>query len=285
MNKEKDNKEEIKESDFIVIFSHLVDDSFTTAWLLSQHYRFWYTDDIPDDDDMENKSVILIKPKSVDLNDFKCCKSVLVLNNMPSSKEEESSFSFKEYLCNPVSFVPVIKCSVTMFMYEQLKPLDVDVKAIQLINQQVCGYNLDDPELKAFTLGLRHVERNFVRWDQYLNDVEHVITLGYDLIKLNQEIAQKAADQAVRVEINGYKGLLTESEPKYCNDIAKILSEKLQEDDCFIGIYEGPLSGKYYYSLRSASAFDVSIICSHFKGGGSSKAGGFSVDNLVHRVI
>lgn len=138
-------------------------------------------------------------------------------------------------------------------------------------------------EVNAF---IGSLEQRFEEWSranvmmQTPHGMERVVDQGEALLRAVDRYCREMAKQARICILAGYQ-VLTVNAP-YINTSELVGYLASQDNDSFaVGWFQRG-DGKYQYSLRSRSTFDVSAVAKQFGGGGHRNAAGFTVDKPVH---
>jgi uncharacterized protein len=138
------------------------------------------------------------------------------------------------------------------------------------------------PGVAEFTVALRSHPREFDTWD-------HLVETGPDAAIAEGRVIQRYFRQRVdelkrsayMATIAGVPCLISNT-PKFAGtEVAGELAERALFGACYFEVEKG----RWRYSLRSRSDFDVSEIAKKFGGGGHAQAAGFTVDAPVHHSL
>ena len=129
------------------------------------------------------------------------------------------------------------------------------------------------PDTKAFCAGLSLIPTSFESWQIAATHPADLIDKGHTVL----EVLQRQIDSALRkdlrsVTVCGYKGLATNAISN-TSEIGQAIAKR-----------SGTFSLTFFIkgdeaicSLRSIAPFDVSVIATHYGGGGHAQASGFTV--------
>lgn len=169
------------------------------------------------------------------------------------------------------------------FFINALRPLFVDyIEDRDLWRKKL-------PEGDEFTIALRSYPQTFVAWDSLFlppfgeetkeTGVARLIREGRTIQRYYRQRVEELKSAAYMAVLGGDHCWIANAPYFAASEVAGELGERaLSFGACYFELSDG----RYAYSLRSRSDFDVSAIALQFGGGGHKNAAGFTADKPVH---
>jgi oligoribonuclease NrnB/cAMP/cGMP phosphodiesterase (DHH superfamily) len=134
------------------------------------------------------------------------------------------------------------------------------------------------PESRQMNAGIRSYPMEFERWKHWLFDWPQVapelVNDGAAILRYQQTVVDTAVKQAVEVDIDGHKVLMTNA-----TTLVSEIGEALAKNRPFGTTFFIRGDGKKIWSLRSREGgIDVSEVAKRHGGGGHKAAAGFETD-------
>ncbi len=131
-----------------------------------------------------------------------------------------------------------------------------------------------------FTIALRSYPQDFLVWDQIIDGgVAYLIQQGHAIQRYYRLRVEELKASAYMAVLGGDHCWIANAPYFAASEVAGELADRaLSFGACYFELADG----RYAYSLRSRSDFDVSKIALQFGGGGHKNAAGFSADKPIH---
>jgi oligoribonuclease NrnB/cAMP/cGMP phosphodiesterase (DHH superfamily) len=141
------------------------------------------------------------------------------------------------------------------------------------------------PYSREITVYINSFERNFNSFENLINEFDNnftnVVIQGTALLRYHKLNIEKIAQGAREYEWDNNRCVIINCPGLYASDMGNLLLERFKDVE-FACIYYDTANGNRYYSLRSASDFNVAKFAEKFPGGGGHpRAAGFHINKKV----
>lgn len=135
------------------------------------------------------------------------------------------------------------------------------------------------PHGDEFTIALRSYPQDFYVWDNLEPNISNLIEEGHAIQRYYRCRVEELKNSAYMAVLGGDHCWIANAPYFAASEVAGELADRaLSFGACYFELSDG----RYAYSLRSRTDFDVSKTALKFGGGGHKNAAGFSVDKPIH---
>jgi oligoribonuclease NrnB/cAMP/cGMP phosphodiesterase (DHH superfamily) len=152
------------------------------------------------------------------------------------------------------------------------------------------------PETKPISAYLKSISFDYYVWLEVLNDLEikslkkNIIDQGDAILRFIDIGAESLAKKAIFIDFpivpDATIGVPVASvnATAFISEVGEEMCTMYQDEILFSISWFYRTDGKYQYSLRSRTGYDVSIVARNYGGGGHASAAGFESDTLITGV-
>lgn len=267
-------------SEPIIIYHGKCYDGFTAAWIAQQYlhktgaapelHGARYGERPPDVRGREVYVLDFSYPRDVMVRMNEQAHTMLVFDHHKTAQEACEGLSFCQFDMERSG------CRMTWdhFMADEPPPW-----VLRIEDRDLWRFQYDDTrEAHAYVAAL---PMTIEAWDQLARTpFEEVVAGGKAIRRYIDTYCEKASAEAREVLILGHRVAVVNVPYQNASEMGSVLLEKFPHAEFAAGYFQRA-DGRWQFSLRSRSDFDVSEVAKRFGGGGHAGAAGFEVGELA----
>lgn len=264
----------------LVIYHSACYDGFTAAWVA--HKALGEPEMVParygeDPPDVAGRDVYIVDfsyPRDVMVAMHGAARSLRVLDHHKTAREACAGLEFCEFDMDRSG----AGMAWDHFYPHDPRPLWVD----RIEDRDLWRFRYDDTEAVYAFVASQHM--TLKGWDEINSmGLPAIVERGSAISGYIKMYCSKASNEARLVDFQGHRVVALNTLYLNASETAHVLLKRYP-DARFSLTYYQDRGGRWGYSLRSRSDFDVSAVAKKFGGGGHAQAAGFGLDGLLSEL-